>query len=126
MLPAGLPGVRCEGSRMRVPVDRRGQPGRGRQAHCLGHRVVNIDLRYAAERWSHNVGHIRCDHEGRREMSWAVPASPTPRRLHHAMWCGGVLRRGPGPQTFGMQAWITELTPLSFLERSAEVHPDKV
>ena len=26
----------------------------------------------------------------------------------------------------GMETWITELTPLSFLERSAEVHPDKV
>ena len=25
-----------------------------------------------------------------------------------------------------METWITELTPLSFLERSADVHPDKV
>ena len=25
-----------------------------------------------------------------------------------------------------METWITELTPLSFLERSAEVHPDSV
>ena len=25
-----------------------------------------------------------------------------------------------------METWITELTPLSFLERSAAVHPDKV
>ena len=39
---------------------------------------------------------------------------------------GGVAR-GPGTaDSAGMETWITELTPLSFLERSADVHPDKV
>ena len=39
----------------------------------------------------------------------------------------GVLRDGPDTaDSAGMETWITELTPLSFLERSADVHPDKV
>jgi fatty-acyl-CoA synthase len=34
-------------------------------------------------------------------------------------------RSGAGPSTTDTQTWITELTPLSFLRRSAGVYPDK-
>ena len=37
-----------------------------------------------------------------------------------------VARDPADPRLTGIETWITELTPLSFLERSAAVHPDKV
>ena len=67
---------------------------------------------------------------GRSAATERPPGAALSRRLREprpASQAGSGVARGPGTaDSPGMETWITELTPLSFLERSADVHPDKV